>query len=47
MDYASRRWQLLWNPLPHLRALPCLLTEVIYALRFATRLTLLVRAGTA
>lgn len=47
IDYARKRWQLLWNPLPHLRAMPFAFTEVIYTLRFACRLSRLVMATTA
>jgi len=45
--YAGKRWQLLWNPLPHVKALPCAVTECVYALRFAAWLPALVRAMTS
>lgn len=45
--YAGKRWQLLWNPLPHVKAIPCAVTECVYALRFAAWLPELVRAMTA
>lgn len=46
IDYARKRWQLLWNPLPHLRAMPIAFTEVIYTLRFAVHLSRLVLTTT-
>ncbi|OGJ64563.1 hypothetical protein A3E47_03065 [Candidatus Peribacteria bacterium RIFCSPHIGHO2_12_FULL_54_10] len=45
--YAGKRWQLLWNPFPHVKAIPFALTEIIYALRFAARLPKFVRMTTA
>lgn len=45
--YAGKRWQLLWNPLPHIKAIPCAVTECVYALRFAAWLPELVRAMTS
>jgi radical SAM superfamily enzyme YgiQ (UPF0313 family) len=46
ISYGRKRWNLLWNPLPHVQMVPHAISEVVYALRFATMLPSLVKLTT-
>jgi len=46
ISYGRRRWQLLWNPLPHLQMVPYAISEIVYTIRFASMVPALVKQTT-
>lgn len=46
INYGRQRWNLLWNPLPHVQMLPHAFSEVIYAMRFASMVPSMLKSAT-